>query len=48
MKGNPLESDIAAYIIDMKRKIGLNGESAIKIVVIPGTSEILTAYPVNL
>lgn len=48
MRGNPLKSDAAAYIIDMKKIIGLEGESAIKIVVIPGTSEILTAYPVKL
>jgi hypothetical protein len=48
MKSNPLESDAAVYIIDMKRIIGLQEESAIKIVVIPGTSEILTAYPIKL
>jgi hypothetical protein len=48
MKGSPLISDSAVYIIDMKKSIGLNGESAIKIVVIPGTSEIITAYPVSL
>ena len=32
----------------MKKIIGLEGETAIKIVVIPGTSEILTAYPIKL
>lgn len=48
MKGAPLISDSAVYIVDMKKSIGLNGESAIKIVVIPGTSEIITAYPISL
>jgi hypothetical protein len=48
IKGAPLISDSAVYIVDMKKSIGLNGESAIKIVVIPGTSEIITAYPVSL
>ena len=48
MKGAPLISDSAVYIVDMRKSIGLNGESAIKIVVIPGTSEIITAYPVPL
>jgi hypothetical protein len=30
----------------MKRIIGLNGETAIKITTIPGTLELITAYPV--
>lgn len=47
-KGEPLKSDLGVYIVDMKKSIGLNGESAIRIVTIPGTSEILTAYPVKL
>lgn len=37
-----------APLIDMKKIIGSDGESAIKIATIPGTSEILTAYPVKL
>lgn len=46
MKGNSLESDTAVYLINMKKIVGINGESVVKIVVIPGTSEVITAYPV--
>lgn len=48
MKGSPLPTDLGAYVIDMKKIIGTNGESAIKIIVKPGTSEIKTAYPIKL
>jgi hypothetical protein len=48
MKGSPLPIDSGAYVIDMKRIIGTNGESAIKIIVKPGTAEIKTAYPIKL
>jgi len=48
MKGSSLSTDPGAYVIDMKRIIGTNGESAIKIIVKPGTAEIKTAYPIKL
>lgn len=46
MRGNPLANDPGAFIVNMGRTIGTAGETAVKIVVKPGTSEILTAYPV--
>jgi hypothetical protein len=48
MKGSPLSIDPGTYVIDMKRTIGTNGESTIKIIVKPGTAEIKTAYPVSI
>ena len=48
MKEAPLTSDPGAYIINMKKIIGTNRESAIKIIVKPGTAEIKTAYPVKI
>ena len=47
-KSSPLPIDLGAYVIDMKRIIGTNGESAIKIIVKPETAEIKTAYPIKL
>lgn len=47
MKGNPLANDPGAYIVPMGRVVGTNGETAIRIVVKPGTSEVITAYPVT-
>jgi hypothetical protein len=43
----PLATDPGAYVIDMGRPIGAAGEQNIKIIVRPGTSEIITAYPVH-
>jgi hypothetical protein len=48
MKSAPLVFDQGAYIINMQRVIGTNGETAIKIIVKPGTAEIKTAYPVKI
>lgn len=48
MKSSTLPIDPGAYVIDMKKIIGTNGESAIKIIVKPGTAEIKTAYPIKL
>lgn len=48
IRKEPLISDPGTYIINMKRCIGTCGESAIRLVTIPGTSEIITAYPVLL
>lgn len=44
-KGVPLPNDPGAYIIDMGRVIGTGGETKIKIVVRPGTNQVITAYP---
>lgn len=48
MKDNPLPHDRGTYLINMKRVIGTEGETGIKIIVKPGTAEIKTAYPVML
>ncbi len=48
MKKNSLPHDPGAYVIDMQKIIGINGECAIKIIVKPGTSEIKTAYPIKI
>lgn len=47
MKGKPLSTDQSAYVVEMGRVIGTKGESAIRLVVAPGTSDIITAYPVS-
>jgi hypothetical protein len=46
MRGSPLVSDAAVYIIPMSRTVGTAGENAVKIVVIRGTNQIVTSYPV--
>lgn len=48
MRKEPLISDRGAYVIDMKRIVGMQGEKGIKIIVKPGTAEIKTAYPIKL
>lgn len=49
IKGNPVTFDSRAYIVDMKRIIGTDGETALRIVVKePGTAHLLTAYPVKI
>ncbi|MFJ7282253.1 hemagglutinin repeat-containing protein [Pseudomonas sp. NPDC099000] len=44
-KGNPVVGDPGAYIVPMSRVVGTAGETNIKIVVRPGTSIVITAYP---
>ncbi|HEX7064809.1 MAG TPA: hypothetical protein VF199_07050, partial [Bacillales bacterium] len=46
-KKSPLANDPGAYIVPMGRNIGTQGEQSIKIIVKPGTSNIITAYPVK-
>jgi hypothetical protein len=46
MRGSPLTNDPGAYIVPMGRTVGTAGENAVKIIVRPGTNEIITAYPV--
>jgi hypothetical protein len=43
--GNPVPNDPGVFIVNMGRPIGTGGQTSIKIVVKPGTSEIITAYP---
>ena len=45
-RGNPLPNDPAAYIVDMGRVIGTNGETKIRIVIeTKGSNRIASAYP---
>ncbi|MBF1264569.1 MAG: hypothetical protein HXM80_02570 [Neisseria sicca] len=45
-KGMPLANDPRTYLVDMKRVIGTNGETKIRIVVqTKGSNQITTAYP---
>ena len=44
-KGSPLSSDPGAYVVPMGRAIGTSGETSIRVIVKPGTNEIITAYP---
>jgi hypothetical protein len=46
-RGHHVPGDPGAYIIELGRIIGTLGETAIKIVVNPGTTELLSAYPVK-
>lgn len=47
MFGSPVLNDPGAYFIPMGRAIGTSGETSIKIIVRPGTSQVITAYPVK-
>lgn len=44
-RGSPVVGDAGAYIIPMNRIVGTAGQTSIKIIVCPGTSRIITAYP---
>jgi hypothetical protein len=46
-RGAPLPNDLAAYVVPMGRAVGQGGETSIKIVVRPGTTKVITAYPVR-
>lgn len=46
MRGSPLTTDPGAFVVPMGRVVGTQGETAVKIIVRPGTSEIITAHPV--
>jgi hypothetical protein len=47
-RGSPLPDDPYAYIINFKKPIGTEGETALKIIVRPGTSELITAFPIEV
>jgi hypothetical protein len=46
MRGASISGDPGAFVIRMGRTVGTAGESAVKIIVRPGTNQIITAYPV--
>ena len=46
-RGAPVVGDPGAYVIPMQRQVGsVANQTAVRIVVIPGTSQVITAYPV--
>lgn len=47
LRTSPLAGDAGAYVIPMGRVVGQGGETSIKIIVRPGTSEVITAFPVR-
>jgi len=46
-RGAAVPGDPGAFIVPMGRTVGRAGETSVQIVVKPGTSEIITAYPVK-
>jgi len=46
IRGSPLANDPGAYVVPMGRTVGTAGENAVKIIVRPGTNEIITSYPI--
>jgi RHS repeat-associated protein len=44
-RGSPDPSDPARYVVPMGREVGTGGERNLRIVVIPGTTKIITAFP---
>lgn len=44
-RSKPLPNDPGAYVVPMGRTVGTAGETNIKIIVRPGTTKIITAYP---
>jgi hypothetical protein len=44
-RGAPAPNDAKAFVVDMGRPVGTNGETRIRLVVDPATKEITTAYP---
>jgi hypothetical protein len=45
-RGAAVAGDPGAFVVPMGRTVGTAGERAVRVVVRPGTSEIITAYPV--
>ena len=44
----PVVGDPAAFITPMGRTVGTAGENAVRLIMRPGTSEIISAYPIKL
>src|SRR4030095_2801375 len=42
-----LATDPRAYVVNLKKIIGTDGETCVKILVRPGTQEVIAAYPVH-
>ncbi len=45
LRGAPVAGDPGKYVIPMGRQVGTGGETSVTIIVQPGTSRIITAYP---
>lgn len=46
-KGSPAVGDPGAYVVPMGRAIGTSGETSTKVIVRPGTSQVIIAYLVK-
>jgi hypothetical protein len=46
MRGASATGDQGAFVVPMGRVVGTAGETAVRIIVRPGTNQIITAYPV--
>lgn len=47
MKGTALPGDPGTFVVSIGRTVGTTGETGVKIIVRPGTNQIITAYPVK-
>lgn len=47
-RGGSVPGDPGAFVVSMGRTVGTAGEDAVKIIVRPGTNEIISAYPVRV
>ena len=47
-RGAPELGDAGAFVVRMGRTVGTQGENAIRLIVRPGTADVVTAYPVFL
>ena len=45
-RGLPVFGDPGAYVVNMGRQVGTKGETFIRIIVVPNTGKIISAYPV--
>lgn len=46
MRGPSVAGDPGAFVVPMGRAVGTAGETGIRIIVVPNTPNIITAYPV--
>lgn len=45
-RGLPVFGDPGTYVVNMGRQVGTKGETFIRIIVVPNTGKIISAYPV--
>ncbi|WP_236121516.1 hypothetical protein [Cellulomonas palmilytica] len=45
LRGAPEVGDPGAFVVQMGRQVGTAGETGVRIIVKPGTSEVISAYP---